>query len=152
MCPAAGRYMVMALFARQPQRKPVATLTALTVSLLQGPARAAAAVMRSPAYRDAHAKTYVPLHNKHPADCQLSLEKSVHQHFHCPFNERNYFQNSATEGDLFFLRDFDRMHPYKSERKTPRKREEFEGRDGSLNPNERVITSAAGRSGARFFV
>jgi hypothetical protein len=77
--------------------------------------------------RDAFAKSHTPAHNLHPADSQLKLEKSVCEHFHCPFNEKNYFQNSATEADLYFLRDFERLPPYKTPRMRPRCRHQFDG-------------------------
>lgn len=88
--------------------------------------------------RDAFAKSHVPVHNRHPADGLLALEKRVHQHFHCPFNEKNYFQNSATEGDLFFLRDFDRIAPYTVPRERPKKREEFDQPDMATTNFEKI--------------
>lgn len=62
-----------------------------------------------------HGTRHTPVHNLSPADLVCESERGVYGHFHCPFNERNRFQSSSTEEELFFLRDFDRLSPYKSD-------------------------------------
>ena len=39
---------------------------------------------------------------------------TTYEHFHAPFNENNRFVSSATDADKHFLRDFDRVPPYKT--------------------------------------
>jgi hypothetical protein len=75
--------------------------------------------MSKVSHRDAYVKAHIPVHNKHPADSQLTLKKSVHRHFHCPYNEHNRFQSSATITDLSFLRDVQRFPPYKTQQDSP---------------------------------
>jgi hypothetical protein len=58
---------------------------------------------------------HTPVHNLSAGDVVCKTERSVYSHFHAPFNEHNRFQETSTESELFFLRDFDRLGPYKSD-------------------------------------